>query len=106
MVTKSLEEYLKTMYILKKQNGNIRVTDIANNEEEIENSLISDVVFETIQKNQCVNTVDRITPLDYWVSILAFTFDLNFNVTLKKLSGKSNASYTTNNTGIAQIVQT
>ena len=30
MVTKSLEEYLKTMYILKKQNGNIRVTDIAN----------------------------------------------------------------------------
>ncbi len=30
MITKSLEEYLKTMYILKKQNGNIRVTDIAN----------------------------------------------------------------------------
>ena len=26
----ALEEYLKTMYILKKQNGNIRVTDIAN----------------------------------------------------------------------------
>lgn len=30
MITKSQEEYLKTMYILKKQNGNIRVTDIAN----------------------------------------------------------------------------
>jgi len=30
MVSKALEEYLKTMYILKKQNGNIRVTDIAN----------------------------------------------------------------------------
>ena len=30
MVSKSLEEYLKTMYILKKQNGDIRVTDIAN----------------------------------------------------------------------------
>ncbi len=29
MITKSLEEYLKTMYVLKKQNGNIRVTDIA-----------------------------------------------------------------------------
>ena len=29
MVSKSLEEYLKTMYVLKKQNGNIRVTDIA-----------------------------------------------------------------------------
>ena len=30
MVSKALEEYLKTMYVLKKQNGNIRVTDIAN----------------------------------------------------------------------------
>ena len=30
MVTKSLEEYLKTMYALKKQNGYIRVTDIAS----------------------------------------------------------------------------
>lgn len=29
MITKSLEEYLKTMYVLKIQNGNIRVTDIA-----------------------------------------------------------------------------
>ncbi len=30
MISKSQEQYLKTMYILKKQNGNIRVTDIAN----------------------------------------------------------------------------
>lgn len=30
MVSKSSEEYLKTMYLLKKQSGNIRVTDIAN----------------------------------------------------------------------------
>lgn len=29
MISSSLEEYLKTMYILKKQNNNIRVTDIA-----------------------------------------------------------------------------
>ena len=30
MVSKALEESIKTMYVLKKQNGNIRVTDIAN----------------------------------------------------------------------------
>jgi len=30
MISKALEEYLKTMYILKKQKGDIRVTDIAN----------------------------------------------------------------------------
>lgn len=29
MISKALEEYLKNMYILEKQNGNIRVTDIA-----------------------------------------------------------------------------
>ena len=28
-ISKSLEEYLKTMYVLKQKNGNIRVTDIA-----------------------------------------------------------------------------
>lgn len=30
MISKSSEEYLKTIYILKKQNERIRVTDIAN----------------------------------------------------------------------------
>ena len=30
MISKALEQYLKTMYILQKQNGNIRVTDVAN----------------------------------------------------------------------------
>ena len=29
MISKALEEYLKTMYVLNKQNGYIRVTDIA-----------------------------------------------------------------------------
>lgn len=30
MISKAQEEYLKTMYVLKKQNGSVRVTDIAN----------------------------------------------------------------------------
>lgn len=30
MISKALEEYLKTMYVLNKQNGRIRVTDVAN----------------------------------------------------------------------------
>ncbi len=29
MLSKSLKEYLKTMYVIKKQNGNVRVTDVA-----------------------------------------------------------------------------
>ena len=30
MISKALEEYLKTIYVLKMQKGNVRVTDIAN----------------------------------------------------------------------------
>ena len=30
MITKSSEEYLKTIYLINKQSGNVRVTDIAN----------------------------------------------------------------------------
>ena len=30
MISKALEKYLKTIYVLKKQNENVRVTDIAN----------------------------------------------------------------------------
>ena len=30
MISKSLEEYIKSMYILNRQNGQIRVTDVAN----------------------------------------------------------------------------
>ena len=30
MISKALEEYLKTLYILKTQSGNIRVTDVAD----------------------------------------------------------------------------
>ena len=30
MISKSLEEYIKIMYLLKQKNGNIRVTDIAD----------------------------------------------------------------------------
>ena len=51
--------------------------------EDMENATLSDKVFETIQNKQCVDIHDRVTPLDYWVCILAFTFDLNFDVTYK-----------------------
>ena len=30
MISKSLEEYVKAMYVLNRQNGEIRVTDVAN----------------------------------------------------------------------------
>ena len=49
----------------------------------MENATLSDKVFETIQNKQCVDIHNRVTPLDFLVCILAFTFDLNFDVTYK-----------------------
>ena len=51
--------------------------------EDMEESLISDKVYETVLNKKCVDIHDRITPLDFLVCILAFTFDLNFDVSYK-----------------------
>ena len=54
-----------------------------NKKKDMEESLLSDKVYETILSQKCVDIHDRVTPLDFWVCILAFTFDLNFDVTYK-----------------------
>lgn len=56
-----------------------------NKQEDIENSTMSNKVYESIINKKCVDIHDRVTPLDFWVCILAFTFDLNFNVTYKMI---------------------
>ena len=48
------------------------------NKDDMENSKISDKVYNAIKNEECVNIQDRETLLDYWVCILAFVFDLNF----------------------------
>ncbi len=53
---------------------------IIKKKEEIENALLSEPVYQAILKKEMVNVVDRKTPLDYWVCILAFVFDLNFPI--------------------------
>ncbi len=49
-----------------------------NKKEDLENSILSDKVYETVMQKKCINIHDRITVLDYWVCVLAFIFDLNF----------------------------
>ena len=49
--------------------------------EEFNNSLISDNVYNSVLKRECVDIHDRVYPLDYWICILAFVFDLNFKET-------------------------
>ena len=54
-----------------------------NKKEDMEESKLSDKVYNTVLDKKCVDIHDRVTPLDFWVCILAFTFDLNFEVSYK-----------------------
>ena len=54
-----------------------------NSKEEVENSPISDKVYETLKQEKCIDIHDRVYPLDYWLCVLAFTFDLNFKETFQ-----------------------
>lgn len=58
-----------------------------NKKEDIEESKLSDIVYNTILDKKCIDIHDRVTPLDFWVCILAFTFDLNFDVSYKIVKG-------------------
>ena len=51
--------------------------------EELEESKISNKVYETVLSKKCVDIHDRLYPLDYWICVLAFTFDLYFKETLQ-----------------------
>ncbi len=53
MISESLEEYLKTMYVLKKQSGNIRVTDIAKKMECSKPSV--NKAIQNLKKNNLIN---------------------------------------------------
>lgn len=59
-----------------------------NRKEDMEESLVSDKVYKAVLNRKCVNIYDRITPLDFWVCVLAFTFDLNFDVTYNMVKEK------------------
>ena len=53
-----------------------------NSDKDLENSLISDNVYNSIVREECVDIKDRKYPLDYWICILGFTFDIYFKETL------------------------
>ena len=52
-----------------------------NSMEEIENSLISPKVYEDAINRRCIDIHDRVYPLDYFICVLAFAYDLNFQET-------------------------
>lgn len=61
MISKALEEYLKTMYVLQKQYGNIRVTDIAekmNCSKPSVNKAINNLKSESLVNYESYGTIE------------------------------------------------
>ena len=46
--------------------------------QEIGEQEISPAIYETVFRNECIQSADRITKMDYWVSYIAYFFDINF----------------------------
>lgn len=58
--------------------------DIANlTREELENSNITDKIYNDFMNDKLIIISERKEPLDYWISYIAFIFDYNFRIGLK-----------------------
>ena len=77
MITKASEEYLKTMYVLKKQNGNIRVTDIANKMNCTKPSV--NKALNNLKEEKLVTTDETINKLAKYVHNVLGLKELNCN---------------------------
>lgn len=58
------------------------------NSETINYESISDKVYEDFMKHKCIKLEDRKTVIDYWVCVIAFIFDLNFDISLQYVKEK------------------
>ena len=59
-----------------------------NSKKEVEDSLISEKVYNSIMKHECVDVKDRETPLDLFICVLGFVYDLNFIESLELVKEK------------------
>lgn len=50
--------------------------------EEIGAQDISPIIYDTVFRDQCILSSDRVTAMDYWVSYIAYFFDMNFRESL------------------------
>ena len=53
------------------------------NEKTINYEIISEKVYEDFMQHKCIKLEDRKTIIDYWVCVIAFIFDLNFDISLQ-----------------------
>lgn len=59
------------------------------NPDTIDYEIISQKVYNDFMNHKCIKIEDRITQLDFWICVLAFIFDLNFDISLKYIKDKN-----------------
>lgn len=73
---------------VKEQDDMCNVLPASYNAETIEYETISPKVFEDFMNHKCILISDRKTTIDYWICVIAFIFDLNFDVSLEYVKEK------------------
>ena len=58
------------------------------NKDTINAETISPKVYNDFMNEKCIELKDRKTIIDYWVCVLAFIFDLNYDISLKYVKDK------------------
>lgn len=61
------------------------VDTMGETQEQVSRETITDTVYESIFRHQCVKKEERKTGLDKWISFLGFFFDMNFEESLELL---------------------
>ena len=59
------------------------------NKDTINAETISPKVYNDFMNEKCIELKDRKTIIDYWVCVLAFIFDLNYDISLKYVKDKN-----------------
>lgn len=59
------------------------------NPETIEYEEVTDIVYDDFMKHKLIKLSDRKTQIDFWICVIAFIFDLNFDVSLKYIKQKN-----------------
>lgn len=62
------------------------LTDVSA--EELGSQEITPVIYDTIFQNRCILSSDRVTKMDYWVSYIAYFFDINFSASFDIIAEK------------------
>ena len=59
------------------------------NKDTINAETISSKVYNDFMNEKCIELKDRKTIIDYWICVLAFIFDLNYDISLKYVKDKN-----------------